>query len=70
MVGTACYLAPEHVAGTVVDHAADIYALGLVLLECLTGRTDYEGSYVEAAVARLSRPPTVPGEFGLAGHGC
>ena len=66
LVGTACYLAPEQVIGAVVDQKADIYALGLVLLECLTGRTEYEGSDVEVALARLSRPPTVPEAYGPA----
>ncbi|WP_374202804.1 protein kinase [Saccharothrix sp. S26] len=60
MVGTAAYLAPEQVRGTGVDHSADIYALGLVLLECLTGHCEYTGSEVEAAVARLHRSPAVP----------
>lgn len=66
LVGTACYLAPEQVTGTAVGPQADIYALGLVLLECLTGRTEYDGTDVEAAVARLSRPPIVPHELGPA----
>jgi len=64
MVGTAYYLAPEQVTGTTVGPQADIYALGLVLLECLTGRTEYEGTAVEVAVARLSRPPVVPEGLG------
>jgi serine/threonine protein kinase len=63
MVGTAQYLAPEQVTGAAVGPEADIYALGLVLLECLTGRTEYEGTAVEVAVARLSRPPVVPEAF-------
>ncbi len=63
MVGTAAYLAPEQVRGTDVDHPADIYALGLVLLECLTGHREYPGSEVEAAVARLHRSPAIPGHL-------
>jgi serine/threonine protein kinase len=59
-VGTVAYLAPEQVRGDDVDPAADIYALGLVLLECLTGRREYPGSSAESAVARLTRPPHVP----------
>jgi len=66
LVGTACYLAPEQVAGATVGAKADVYALGLVLLECLTGRTEYEGTDVEVAVARLSRPPVVPEHHGVA----
>ena len=60
MVGTASYLAPEQVAGEPVGPPADVYALGLVLLECLTGEREYAGSTVEVALARLHRPPQVP----------
>lgn len=63
LVGTAAYLAPEQVRGQEIGHAVDIYALGLVLLECLTGQREYQGSDIEAAVARLHRQPTVPGEL-------
>ena len=60
MVGTASYLAPEQVAGEPVGPPADVYALGLVLLECLTGEREYAGSTVEVALARLHREPNVP----------
>jgi serine/threonine protein kinase len=60
MVGTASYLAPEQVAGEPVGPPADVYALGLVLLECLTGRREYAGSTLEVALARLQRAPQVP----------
>lgn len=60
VVGTAPYLAPEQVRGGAIGPAVDVYALGLVLLECLSGRTEYDGGGVEAAVARLHRPPHVP----------
>lgn len=59
-IGTVSYLAPEQVRGEDVGTAADIYALGLVLLECLTGAPEYPGSSAESAVARLSRPPRIP----------
>ena len=60
MVGTASYLAPEQVAGEPVGPPADVYALGLVLLECLTAQREYAGSTVEVALARLHRAPQVP----------
>ncbi|OLT01609.1 hypothetical protein BJF90_30680 [Pseudonocardia sp. CNS-004] len=41
VVGTAAYLAPEQVRGEVVAPATDVYALGLVLLEALTGRGEF-----------------------------
>ncbi len=63
LVGTAAYLAPEQVRGEETGLAADVYALGLVLLECLTGQREYQGSDIEAAVARLHRSPVVPDEL-------
>lgn len=63
MVGTASYLAPEQVAGEPVAAPADVYALGLVLLECLTGRREYQGSTVEVALSRLHRAPEIPADL-------
>lgn len=63
-IGTAAYLAPEQVTGKPVTPAADVYALGLVLLEALGRAPDWSGSPVEIAVARLSTPPTVPDDLG------
>jgi serine/threonine protein kinase len=62
-VGTASYLSPEQVTAEPVGTAADVYSLGLVLLECLTGEREYPGSAVEVALARLSRPPRVPSDL-------
>jgi serine/threonine protein kinase len=62
-IGTASYLAPEQVRGDHVTPAVDLYALGLVLLEAITGRREYTGAPVEAAIARLHRSPTVPGDL-------
>lgn len=59
-LGTAPFLAPEQVTGEPVTPATDVYALGLVLLEMLTGVREYVGTPVEAAIARLHRAPTVP----------
>jgi hypothetical protein len=60
VVGTAAYLAPEQVRGEWVGPEADVYALGLVLLEALTGRREYPGALVESATARLHRAPDIP----------
>ncbi|WP_394617679.1 serine/threonine-protein kinase [Lentzea sp. JNUCC 0626] len=60
LVGTAGYLSPEQVRGAEVGPAADVYSLGLVLLECLTGRNEYPGGDAEAALARLARAPRIP----------
>jgi eukaryotic-like serine/threonine-protein kinase len=62
-MGTPAYLAPEQVLGAEVGAPADVYALGLVLLECLTGRLEYPGTDIEAAVARLHRAPVLPDDL-------
>jgi eukaryotic-like serine/threonine-protein kinase len=59
-IGTAAYLSPEQVRGEEVTGSSDVYSLGLVLLEALTGERAYPGSPTEAALARLSRQPEVP----------
>ena len=59
MMGTAKYLSPEQVQGRPLDGRADMYALGLVLYECLAGQAPFKGENDQAtAVARLERDPT------------
>ena len=67
-VGTAHYLSPEQATGTSAGPPTDIYTLGLVLIECLTGTMVFEGSAVAAAVARLHRDPAVPEGLGSDWH--
>lgn len=62
--GTAAYLSPEQAKGDKVGPPADIYSLGLVLLEALTGTVAFPGPPLEAAVARLSRNPGIPEALG------
>ena len=63
MIGTPAFLAPEQVAGERVGPPADVYALGLLLLEALTGHREYPGAAMESAVARLHRDPVIPGHL-------
>lgn len=64
IVGTPAYLAPEQVSGAEVGPPADVYALGLVLLECLSGELEYSSdSCLTAALSRLSRPPRIPDDL-------
>ncbi|MBC7724400.1 MAG: protein kinase [Burkholderiaceae bacterium] len=63
-LGTAGYLSPEQAAGESVGPPGDVYSLGLVLLECVTGTREFGGTALEAAVARLSRDPAVPAGLG------
>ncbi|MBI2894758.1 MAG: protein kinase [Deltaproteobacteria bacterium] len=51
--GTPAYMAPEQASGGVVDSKSDLYAVGLVLYECLRGRPAYRGS--REAVLDLAR---------------
>jgi serine/threonine protein kinase len=59
-LGTASYLAPEQARGGDVSPAADVYSLGLVLIEALTAKRSFDGPPVEAVLARLSRDPEIP----------
>jgi hypothetical protein len=59
-LGTASYLAPEQARGGDVTPAADVYSLGLVLIEALTGKRSFDGPPVEAVLARLARDPEIP----------
>ena len=59
-IGTMAYIAPEQLAGGEVGPPTDVYSLGLLLIECLTGRRVFDGPPAEAAAARLSRDPEIP----------
>ncbi|MBB2921689.1 serine/threonine-protein kinase [Cellulomonas cellasea] len=65
-LGTASYLSPEQATGSAIGPASDVYSLGLVLLECLTGERAFTGTMLEAAAARLTSSPVIPGRFGSA----
>src|SRR3569623_77562 len=60
VVGTPAYFAPGQVTGDPVGPPADDYAHGHVLLECLTGHREYDGTPMESALARVNRPPVNP----------
>lgn len=61
IVGTPSYLAPERATGSQATEASDIYSLGVVAYECLTGMPPFAGTAIEVAVAHRDRPlPPLP----------
>ncbi len=65
LVGTAAYLAPERAIGGPATPASDLYSLGVVAYECLTGEAPFDGEPLAVALAHLQQtmpplPPSVP----------
>ena len=63
-IGTASYLSPEQALGGELGPASDVYSLGLVLLEALTGERAYTGTPLTSSLARLLEPVEVPASLG------
>jgi TolB-like protein len=61
MMGSPAYMAPEQVAGEETTVASDVYSLGVVIFEMVTGRVPFDGdSAMSVAVKRLKQAPPEP----------
>jgi len=60
LIGTPHYMSPEQAHGEVVDARADLYALGCLLFELVTGAPPFEGSAFEVLLAHLGKVAPVP----------
>jgi serine/threonine-protein kinase len=54
LLGTPRYMAPEQARGEPVDHRADLFALGVMLFEMLSGTTPFDGSALEEVIANMN----------------
>ena len=64
MLGTATYMAPEQVGQSSVGPSADLYALGIILYEMLSGAPPFEGSMRQVVLQQMATPPPPIGRFG------
>lgn len=64
-VGTPVYMSPEQARGLKIDHRSDIYSLGLVFYEMLTGQTAFKGGYEAIVHQQIFQTPPPPRQVDL-----
>ena len=65
-IGTPIYMSPEQARGLKIDHRSDIYSLGLVFYEMLTGETAFKGGYEVIVHQQIFQMPPPPRQLNIA----
>ncbi|MEO6574329.1 MAG: serine/threonine-protein kinase, partial [Polyangiaceae bacterium] len=60
IIGTPSYMSPEQITGAKIDHRTDVWSLGAVAFEAMTGRRPYDGDNVGAIALAIHGVPPVP----------
>jgi len=60
LLGTPNYMAPEQIRGEAADHRADVFSLGVVLYEMLTGEKPFQGDNVTVVTHRIAYEDFIP----------
>ncbi len=62
--GTPAYMSPEQASGEKITHKSDIYALGVLLYEMVTGQVPFKGdTYASVLLQHIQKPPQMPSEL-------
>ena len=63
-IGSVHYISPEQAKGSVIDEKADIYSVGVMLYEMLTGKLPFEAdNAVSVAIMQMQTKPSPPREI-------